>query len=343
MSRFDSHDHDDVASVTLSSAEFLSLADTALRRLGIRGAEVPLISRHLLDAAQCGYEFAGLPRVLALEKAIAQRGVPPEPRIAREEGSFATVEGNGNFGYVTVDLAVEWLIRTTPRTGVAVATVHNSLYSGRNAYFTEKLARAGLVGFYLCSSEARVAPAGGTAALLGTNPVSFAFPLQPDPVVIDFATSEMSWGDLELYSRLGREMPPGRGIDREGRPTVDAQDVLDGGAIFPFGGHKGYGLSLAMQLFGFLARANQGDGIAALSPPRGYFLLALDPAAICDADTFAALARRLVDDISAQEGARVPSARAFAERERRRRDGVLVALDVVQAVERIGSLGSSAG
>lgn len=336
MSRFDSTQHDDLDTVILSSQEFVDLAESALAAMGLRADEVPLISHHLLDAAECGYEFAGMPRVLALERIVRANGVPGPPRLVRERAGFATFDGNDNFGYVAVDLATRWLIDAAPRHGFAMATVHNSLYSGRNAYFMERVARAGLVGFYICSSGARVAPIGGSRAVLGTNPVAWGFPLEPDPVVIDFATSNMSWGDLELYARLGKDLPAGLGVDAAGQPTVAADDVLHGGAVFPFGGHKGFGLSLAIQFIGLLARANQHSATAELGPPRGYVLVALDPAAVCDATTYARLSRALVDDLVSQPGVRVPSARAFAERERRRREGVPVSANVVDAVRWIG-------
>jgi len=104
---------------------------------------------------------------------------------------------------------------------------------------------------------ASMPPAGGIEARIGNNPYSMSFPAQDEPpVVVDGATSMSSWGKLFLCAQKGEDLPEGCFLDGEGRPTADPQDVLDGGALLPFAGHKGYGLAAAIELLtGMLANA----------------------------------------------------------------------------------------
>jgi LDH2 family malate/lactate/ureidoglycolate dehydrogenase len=127
-------------------------------------------------------------------------------------------------------------------------------YSGRNAYYMEMLVKAGLVGIHLASAQPHVVPPGGTRPALGTNPLCIGFPSAHGPVIVDMGTAAFQWGEVLLHAHLGLPLPEGVGLDKDGRPTRDAQETVLGG-VLPFGGHKGYGLSFAIQAMGLLAGA----------------------------------------------------------------------------------------
>src|SRR6185369_13820071 len=124
-------------------------------------------------------------------------------------------------------------------TGIAVVGVHNSYYSGRNAYYVELMVRAGLVGIHTASAKPHVLPPGGRKPALGTNPFSIGFPSANGPVIYDIGTASVMWGEVLLMARLGHTFPEGVGFDAEGRPTRDAAAVAQGG-VAAFGGHKGF-------------------------------------------------------------------------------------------------------
>ncbi|MBI2207841.1 MAG: Ldh family oxidoreductase [Candidatus Rokubacteria bacterium] len=184
--------------------------------------------------------------------------------------------------------------------------------SGRNAYYVEMAARAGLIGIHTVAAPPLVAPPGGARPALGTNPIAFGFPLEGDPLVIDLGTSAFMGTDLQFRQRLGIPLPEGVAIDEHGRPTTDAQAARRG-ALLPFGGHKGYALALAMHALGVSAE---------------YLFIAFKPDLFVPLEDYR---RALAAEIAAikatprQDGVdeiRIPGERAYRERARLAREGL---------------------
>ena len=119
--------------------------------------------------------------------------------------------------------------------------------------------------------------AGAKAAVLGTNPICIAVPAKDGPVVLDMATSAFPWYGVLEAQRSGTDLPPGIAIEASGHDTVDAAAVASGGAVKPFGGHKGSGLALMVELLaGPLVGAAVADKVAEAN--WGNLVVALDPA-----------------------------------------------------------------
>jgi len=152
---------------------------------------------------------------------------------------------------------------------------------------TEALAERGLAALACTAYMPAVAPAGAREALFGTNPISFAWP-RPGagelPVVFDMATAAMAMGEVQIAARDGHAVPPGTGLDAAGNATTDPAAIAGGGVLLPFGGYKGAGISLMVELLAAAligerfsyeaAAADNKDG----GPPRGgEFILALSP------------------------------------------------------------------
>jgi L-2-hydroxycarboxylate dehydrogenase (NAD+) len=129
-------------------------------------------------------------------------------------------------------------------------------------YYTNRAARAGIVAMAFGNCGPLMAPYGGTRRLLGTNPISFAFPAAPHPILVDLATSAVSVGEVLERMGAGEKLPEGRALDEDGRPTRDPA-AARAGALLPFGAHRGGALAVAVQL---LAGAFTGS---APIPPQG--------------------------------------------------------------------------
>jgi LDH2 family malate/lactate/ureidoglycolate dehydrogenase len=326
-------DTDRPDTVRLSIPEARALGEAALQRIGYPAADAAIITDQLIDNALCGYRFASLPRILAIAE-DEKTAKPRAPiRIVRETPVSALVDGGNQVGYVAAFRGAEIAAAKARASGIALVGVHNSYYSGRNAYYVEHIVRAGLVAIHAASAKPHVVPPGGRRPALGTNPFSVGFPSANGPVIYDIGTASLMWGEVLLMARLGQELPEGIGFDADGSPTQDARAVAHDGGVTAFGGHKGYGLSFAIQALGLLAGAMLPKGDAL---DYGFLFIAIDPAIMLP--DFPAQMAELVARIKAtprQPGAaeiRIPSERAFREREQRRVEGILLDRKVVDAL-----------
>src|SRR5689334_14747525 len=286
-------DHPD--GVRLSVTEARALGEAALQRIGYPADEAAIITDQLIDNALCGYRFASLPRILAIAADEKTSRPRTAVRVVRETPVSALVDGGNKVGYVAAYRGAEIAISKALASGIAVVGVHNSYYSGRNAYYVELMVRAGLVGIHTASARPHVLPPGGRRPALGTNPISIGFPSSNGPVIYDIGTASLMWGEVLLMARLGHALPEGVGFDAQGRPTCDAGEAALGG-VTPFGGHKGYGLSLAIQALGLLAGAALPYGNVL---DYGFLFIAIDPAVMLPAGTFESQMAELVARIKA--------------------------------------------
>ena len=317
----------------LTVAEARALGEAALQRIGYPAEDAAIVTDQLVDNALCGYRFASLPRILAIAEDDKTAKPRTPVRIVRETPVSAIVDGGNKVGYVAAFRGAEIAVAKARASGIAMVGVHNSYYSGRNAYYVEHIVRAGLLAIHTASAKPHVLPPGGRRPALGTNPFSIGFPSADGPVIYDIGTASLMWGEVLLMARLGHALPEGVGFDAEGNPTRDARAVARDGGVSPFGGHKGYGLSFAIQALGLLAGAAlpRGDVL-----DYGFLFIAIDPAVMLP--DFPAQMAELVARIKStprQPGTdeiRIPSERAFRERERRRIEGIVLDRKVVDAL-----------
>jgi LDH2 family malate/lactate/ureidoglycolate dehydrogenase len=324
--------------VRLTVADARALSEAVLAANGYDPAEAVAIADHVVDAALCGYEYSGLPKILnVLEKAKATR--PRQPIVPIHETPVSTLlDGGNNTGMLALRRATDVAIEKAQALGIAVVGMTNTWTSGRGAYYVERIARAGFIGLHTVSSARHVAPFGGAQKMLGTNPVSFGFPTGADPLVIDFGTAAFMSSELSLFERLNRPLPEGVAIDPQGHPTTDPH-AARAGALLPYGGHKGYALALAVQALGVFA----GSGFTA-DKDYGYFFLAMRPDLLIPNHTFESHLREEVDRIRATPPlddttpVRIPSERAAQQRVRHMREGLVIDRLVFDALAQLAPL-----
>ena len=261
------------ATMQLTITDATDLAVRGLTRAGMSPENARITADHLVDAALCGHEFSSLPRVLALAEALRGRQPAGATRVVRENHCSALLDGGDNVAYVVSLHAIDKAIDIARKNGVAVVCANNCWFSGRLAYYVERAARQGFVAMHTTNSTARVAPFGGVDRLMGTNPFAMAFPSDDDPLVIDIGTSATTWGDVVLARTKGVPLPEGVAVNPAGQATTDPQQALDG-AILPWGGPRGSGLALVVQLLGILAGSELViDDIS----NYGLFFIVIDP------------------------------------------------------------------
>jgi LDH2 family malate/lactate/ureidoglycolate dehydrogenase len=318
--------------VRLSVDEARALSEQALARIGYDAEEARIIAAHVLDAALCGYEYSGLPKILNVAEHRRLREPRRAMRAVRETPVSAMFDGGNNVGMVTMYHAAQAAIAKAREHGFAVVGVNNSWVSGRGAFYVEMIADAGLIGLHTVSSTRHVAPPGGAQASFGTNPIACAFPTEGEAFVIDMGTSAFMSTDLLFRRRRGELLPEGVAIDARGRPTRDPAAALEG-ALLPFGGYKGFALALMMQGFGVLA----GSG-SDVEKSYGYLVIAIKPDLLIRLDEYrrqmsATLAAiKATPRLPGVDEIRLPSERAFRERARNRREGIEIDRHICEAL-----------
>src|SRR5437899_3840123 len=237
--------------IRLSVDDARALGERALSGIGFDDDEARIIADHVIDAALCGYEYSGLAKILNIVESEHFR-LPRRPvKVLRETDVSLAFDGGNNVGMLSLFYAAEATIKKAAAHGIALISVTDAWMSGRSAYYVEMIANAGLVAIHTAASSRLVAPPGGSAAALGTNPIAIAVPSSRGPIVLDMGTSAYMMTEVMLRERLGELLPEGVGIGPGGEPTRDPTAARRG-ALLPFGSYKGFGLALMMQALGLL-------------------------------------------------------------------------------------------
>jgi LDH2 family malate/lactate/ureidoglycolate dehydrogenase len=306
--------------VRLTAAEAQAFAEQVLANTGYDAEEARMIAEHVVDAALCGYEYSGLPKILNVVEHRQLRQPRQRMRAIRETPTSVLFDGGNNNGMVTMYRATQVAIARAREHGTAIVGVNNSWVSGRSAFYVEMIARAGLVGMHTVSSRIHVAAPGSRDPATGTNPIAFSFPTLDEPFVVDLGTSAFMGTDLIFQERREAVLPEGVAIDAQGQLTRDPREVH---AILPFGGYKGFALALAMQAFGVLAGSGLGE-----DRTYGYLVMAIKPDLLVPLEDFRRHMSEMLARVKAtarQPGVdeiRLPGERAQRERARSLREGI---------------------
>lgn len=333
--------------IRLTLDEVHELAYGVLRQNGLPDTHAGAIADTVTAAERDECLSHGLFRIPGYVQSVRSGKVTPDavPEIRDLAPGVVQVNAHNGFAPLALRLGRAPLAEKASQQGIAALAITNSYHFAALWPEVEALAEMGLVAFAFTCSRSFVAPAGGNKPLYGTNPMAFAWPRSGrPPMVFDQASSASARGEIQLHQRDGKPLPGGWAIDADGRPTTDASAAL-AGAQLPFGGHKGASIALMVELlagalvgdvFGFEAGAiDNNDGGPATG---GELVLALAPARFVGAQDSAeqlAHAERLFDRISQQDGARLPSDRRFAARQRTTREGVQVAPTLYETIQQL--------
>lgn len=256
------------------------------------------VSKTIVDAERDGCASHGLFRLPGYIYSLQSGKVKgnPAPKVVEMDipsPCVIRIDGDCCFAPLALhEYGLPKLIDVTKKFGVGVLRLNNVHHFAALFHETEALAQAGLVGLACTNYKPAVAPSNAIEAFYGTNPISFAYPrLHKDPVVYDMATSTMAMGEVEIAARDNKSVERGTGLSKGGELTTKPEDILDGGVLLPFGGHKGSAISLMVELLtGGLAADNfsyqsQAEDNNDGGPARGgQFVLAMSPELIAGKD-----------------------------------------------------------
>jgi len=235
------------------------------------------------------------------------------PEVSRPRPAAVLADAKLGFAQPAFAAALEEAIAAALENGVATLAVAHAHTCTSLGYFTEQIAAAGLIGIGFTNASPVVAPPGGNARVIGTNPIAMTVPGENGPALhFDFSTSAVALGKITMAKAAGEPIPLGWAVDENGLPTTDPEAALNG-ALVSAGGYKGWGFGLMAELLaaGMTGSVNSLD-VAGLKVAQGnphdlgQFYILMDPGTY-HAD-FSARFARVAEAVAAQEGARIPGA-----------------------------------
>lgn len=244
--------------------ELESFAADVLTCYDVPPDDAKVVGKILVEADRKGIESHGIGRLQTIYlNRIEKKTVNPITNISllTDRAATAVCDANNGMGMVVAEWAMNYAIEKAKQFGIGIVAVVNSNHYGIAGYYVEQAARNGMIGITATNTRPSTAPTYGIENMLGTNPLAWGFPSDEDhPYVLDFATSVVPRGKIEMYERHGWPLPQGWVIGGDGKAVTDTQTALKGlsnsyAALLPLGGigtesggHKGYGLATVVEM-----------------------------------------------------------------------------------------------
>ena len=308
--------------VKVSGKEVRRGALAMLRSAGVREEVANAVVDNVIEAEILGYGSHGLQLVPDYLSGIKNGEVAPDAvvEIGQNARGHLSVNGRNGFGHYAVSQAFKKAVQDAKQNRVCFASVFNIGHCGRLGQYVRIATEENCIGI-LCAGfgntphSATVAPFGGRERMLGSNPIAVGVPTNDSvPFVIDFSTSAISFYKLKLIEQIGGVLPESCLVDRSGSASIDPKDFYDGGALLPFAGHKGFGISLLVCLL--IALSGQVDPLKA--QVEGAFIQVIDLESLTDVELYKKGITAFLDTVRssasapASSGVRIPGDRLRA-------------------------------
>jgi LDH2 family malate/lactate/ureidoglycolate dehydrogenase len=221
---------------------------------GARQADADCVACSLVDADLAGFSSHGVVRIISYHGFLRAGWLNPAAgaSVVKDAPAVAILDAGWGFGQPAMHAALDLAIAKSRVQGIAGVGLLHAGHIGRLGEYAEKAAAAGAMSLIAASGGpvgGLVAPYGGHERVLSTNPIAAGAPArQHPPFVMDYATSTVAAGRLELAPDQDMPIPEGWAVAADGRPATTPREFLEGGALLPFGGHKGYALALFIEL-----------------------------------------------------------------------------------------------
>ncbi|MNW37162.1 putative oxidoreductase YjmC [compost metagenome] len=237
---------------TMCIEELTELVVSALIASGIEKDESGIVANVLINANLMGMDSHGVDLLPTYLRRIEQGGIlkNPKKQVIFETSFMKIIDADGGIGPVTACQAATDAINQANENGISIVMVRNSNHIGMLGYYTRMIASKNQLGIVLTNSGPNVAAWGGKEAVLGNNALSVALPNDGGiPFVLDMATGEVACGKIRDLAEKGiTEIPKTWALNAAGQPASHPQEFIDGGVVLPFGGHKGFGIGMVVDL-----------------------------------------------------------------------------------------------
>ncbi len=241
--------------ISISASELTSTIAGILVRHGTPDLIAQQVASSLVRSNLVGHDSHGARLVPAYIEKIRRGEIDPgaNPVARRRKNATATIDCNRGYGQLGASLGVETVVALARENGIATVTLEEANHVGRIGEYCEQIAGAGCIGLILASGAnpgGSVAPYGGSRRAFGTNPIAWGFPRAKGqfPFILDMATSMIAAGKVSLAREQNAQIESGALLDNAGVPSRDPEAFFRGGALVPFGAHKGGGLAFGIEI-----------------------------------------------------------------------------------------------
>src|SRR5215470_15392708 len=326
------------------AAAIAGLIEDALGKAGLPAADAAKVAELMTEADLTGADAHGVFRLPQYVRRLKAGGVNPRPsiQVTKTAAATALVDGDNGMGHLALARDV----------GIAWVGARRSNHAGAAGVYAALPLVHGMIGIYsVVASANHMAMWGGAETLLGTNPLAVAIPAGEEaPVVLDIATTVVSYGTVKNYRLQGKAMPADWMVSRaDGKPLTDPEKSAEG-LLLPIGGYKGSGLALVLGLLaGTLNGAAFGRDVIDFNYDdenacdNGHFIIALDIARFTPFEAFVAEIDRHVRDLRGSQrlpgvdAIRLPGAERRARRDDRARNGVPMLPELLAQLDKLAA------
>lgn len=291
--------------VNISGARLHELIKAKLIKAGLKEEHAEETANHLVYADLSGVHSHGAVRVEYYAERINKGGVTADPKFNFEQTGPGTAifHGDNAQGHYAANEALEPAMKIAREAGVAVVGVSRVSHTGTLSYYMRKIAEQGLIGLAITQSDPMVVPFGGAETYYGTNPIAFGMPSNSEhPLIFDMATTVQAWGKILDARSKGREIPDTWGVDADGAPTTDPNQVK---GLLPIAGPKGYGLMMMVDILaGVLLGLPFGRNVTSMyadlhaSRNLGHTYIIIDPERFVGLEEFKKNISQTMEDLS---------------------------------------------
>lgn len=253
-------------------------------------------------------------------------------KTIKNKGVFALINGNGQAGQLVAEIAKKLIIKKAKKYGIGIVGTYKATALLRPGSQAESIARHNLIALIFHNGGGpMVAPYGGIDPIIGTNPIGYAIPTTKLPIVADMAISERAWREVGLAKLSGKDLPKNSFINKKGEITLDPDEVF---AALPFGGYKGYALSILSEILSSsLVNTKTGKNKEyykkndRIKTYRGAFYIAIDPTKFVNLKKFKEQNTSLINQLKKSKKRKgiteilVPGERAYKQKEKNLKRG----------------------
>jgi LDH2 family malate/lactate/ureidoglycolate dehydrogenase len=310
---------------------------------GMAQEDAAILADSLVQANLRGVDSHGVTRVGIYVERLKMGLVNPRPNVevVRESDATLLVDGDNGMGQVVGVRALDLGLDKAKESGGVSVGVKRSNHYGAGAYYVQRAVARDTIAFAYSNAPPTMAPWGGVEPYVGTNPYAYGVPAgEHRPIILDMATSIVARGKIILAAERGEPIPEGWAVDKQGNPTTDAREALEG-SVLPFGGPKGYAISLMIDI---MAGARVNSLYDNFDEPQnvGAFFQLIDIGRFVEPATFKARVDRIIEEIKSSRKAAgteeifLPGEIEYRKEQQRRASGIPVGAETVAELREVG-------